>query len=165
MKFTKMLPLLGLIIMMSCDKDENEEARLALMDHWHVWTFEPSANVSAEDAMLAKESILQLVEIGCDPLELTFKAEGVVKFDEELSKLSPTLSDNNEVQVSCASSTDEYVGTYDFDFEKLTLNFDSESKIYNASLQDEYLVIEANDLEFNGKTISGTLYYIRETGE
>jgi hypothetical protein len=164
MSSPKILIFLAVLFFISCEKDENEEARLAISDHWHVWTFEPSADVSAEDARLAKESILQLVEIGCDPLELTFKTDGVVKFAEELSKLEPTITEDDDVEVSCASSTDEYLGTFDFDYSELILNFDSGSKKYSARLEDKYLIIEANDLTFMGKTISGTLYYIRETG-
>lgn len=153
--------VLTLFLLVSCNKNDsdNEEAMEEISGHWHVWDFEP--NTQSDDATLAKESILQLVEVGCDPIEFTFKKEGYVAYRNGMSYLTAS-SDETGVSVDCAPSYDSKEGTYDFDYKTLTLNFNSETIELNAALEDEFLTTLVDDIVINGVTVSGKLYFMRE---
>lgn len=164
MKFPKILVAIVLLIAISCEKDENEEARLALAGHWHIWDFEPNADSPEEESYLAKEAILQLVEIGCDPMEFSFKVDDTLSYRDGMNYLSPRSTDDG-VSVNCASQYDDKVGTYDYDFETLVMNFENETITMKAKLEDKYLITEVENMLVNGVEVSGKLYYIIETGD
>jgi len=164
MKFPKILIALSLLLVFSCIKDENQEAIEALAGHWHVWDFEPSASSPAEDSMLAKEAILRLVKVGCDPIEFTFKENKNVFYRTGMQYLNASMGDEG-VQVNCAPTYNDRSGSFDFDYENLTLNLDSETIEFKASVDEQYLTTEVTDMLINGVNVSGTLYFIKETGE
>lgn len=164
MKFPKILVALILLCAISCEKDENKEARLALAGHWHVWDFEPSSDSPEEASLLAKEAILELVKRGCDPIEFTFKVDSSVSYRDGMRYLDAKNSDDG-VEVNCASQYDDKDGTFDFENESLTLNFKGETLSLNASIEGRYLTTEVDNMLINGVTVSGTLVFIVETGE
>ncbi len=164
MKFPKVFIAIILLIAVSCEKDENEEARLLLEGHWHIWDYEPSADSPEEESMLAKESILQLVEIGCDPMEFSFKVDQSVTYRDGMRYLQAESTDDG-VQVNCASQYDDMKGTFDFDEELLTLNLDSGTMLFDAAIEGKYLTTQVDNMLMNGVEVSGKLYFIRETGD
>ncbi len=164
MKFPKILLLLGLVLFVSCEKDENEEAIQALVGHWHIWDYEPSADSPEEASLLAKEAILELVRVGCDPIEFTFKADRKVSYRTGMRFLNPSMVEG-KVSVNCAPTYDDQEGTFDYDFETLTLNLESETIKLNAAIEGRYLTTIVDDMIINGVTVSGKLYFIVETGE
>jgi len=163
MKFPYYL-LAALMLAISCDKKENTEALEAVSGHWHVWNFEPSAGSSTEDSLLAKEAILKLVAVGCDPIEFTFKVDGSVYYKDGMRYLSASMGDDG-VEVSCASQYDTKAGSFDYDFTELTLNYDSETIVLDTEVDDMYLRITVDDMLINGVEVSGKLIFIRETGQ
>jgi hypothetical protein len=164
MKFPKILVAAILMIAISCEKDENEEARMALEGHWHIWDFEPSANSPEEASLLAKDAILKLVSKGCDPIEFTFKSDQTVSYSDGMRYLQATSTEEG-VDVSCAPQYDDKNGTFDFDNEQLTLNFKSETITYDAAIEGKYLTTQVDNMIINDIAVSGKLYFIIETGE
>ena len=160
-----MLPLVGLLIMMSCDKEViDEEAIAALEGHWHIWEYEPSADSPVDASILAKESILQLVEIGCDPIEFDFKDDRNVRYTDGMRYLDATFEEDGDVHVHCAPEYDKRDGKYKFDYEKLTIEYlDGEVVEFEAELvNDSKFVTTVNNMFINGVKVSGKLTFIRE---
>jgi len=164
MRITKILLALVIVLTASCDKNENAEAIALLAGHWHVWDFEPAANSPIDDSILAKEVILKLVDIGCDPIEFTFKTDAKVSYRTGMRYLNAS-SDETGVNVTCAPTYDNKSGTFDFDYEMLTLNYNSGTVELNAQIEGEYLTTLVDDLVINGVTLSGKLYFIREANQ
>ncbi len=165
MKLTKMLVLAGLLIMTSCDKEViDDEAIASLKGHWHIWEFEPSAESPVNESILAKESILKLVEIGCDPIEFDFREDRNIRYTDGMRFLEPTFEENRDVHVHCASDYDNKYGQYKFDYDKLVLEFeDGEIMEMEAELvNDSKLVTTVNNMLINGVKVSGKLTFIRE---
>ena len=163
MKFPNLLLVALILLVISCNKNDNTEALEAVAGHWHIWDYEPNANSPAEESFLAKEAILQLVETGCDPIEFTFNANGGVRYVDGMRYLNPTLGDNG-VEIRCASKYDDKSGIFDFDYSKLTLTFDSETIVLEAALEGKYFTTNVDNMLINGVNVSGKLYFIRETG-
>lgn len=162
MKFPKILIALTLVLVASCEKNNNEEAIQLLAGHWHVWDFEPSFNSPAAESLLAKEAILQLEKLGCDLMEFTFKTDQKVSYKEGVRYLTVS-TEKDGVQVNCAPKYDFKEGTFDFDNKTLTLNFQDETVFRDANLEGEYLTTQVDDMLINNIIVSGKVIFKRET--
>ncbi len=166
MKFPKFLALIVIFSLMSCEKEElNEEAIQLLKGHWHIWEYEPSADSPVNESILAKESILQLVEIGCDPIEFDFRDDRNVKFTDGMKYLDAAFEENGDVHVLCAPQYDNKFGKYKFDYNKLVLEYeDGEVVEFDTTIDEDgkKFVTNVDEIYMNGVKVSGKLTFIRE---
>jgi hypothetical protein len=162
MKILQIVPLVAFLLLASCKKDDNSEAIESIAGHWHVLSFEPDN--SSEIALIAKDVITQLEQLGCDPIEFSFKTDGKASSTNRLSLLNATTNEGM-TEVDCVWEGGFRSGTFDFDYATLTLNFDDETLIYKAALEGEFLTILMDDMVLNGETVSGKLFFKRETGD
>lgn len=162
MKFPKILFAFILFTVISCDKEDNSEAIAALAGHWHVLSFEPED--STEISMLTKDVIAILERRGCDPIEFLFKSDGTVAYTNRMSLLSAKSVDET-TEVDCIWEGGTRRGTFDFDYEVLTMSFDDESIVYNATLEGENIALMTNTLTLNGQTVPGKLLFKPESGD
>ena len=163
MKFFRVLIALIVLLVLSCQKDDisNEAAIQQLAGHWHVWDFEPSSDSPAVVSLLAKAAILKLVKEGCDPMEFTFKTDKKVSYKDGMRYLI-AASNENGIQVNCADQYDYTDGTYDYNNNILTLNYGADTTAHEASLSDELLTIQVDDMLINGIVVSGKVIFKKE---
>jgi len=163
MSIPKILAVIALFSMISCDKEElNDEAISLLKGHWHVWDFEPSADSPVDASLLAKAAILDLVERGCDPVEFDFREDRNVKYTNGMRYLNASSNDDG-VDVDCAPEYDNRYGKYKFDYEKLVLEYENDEVLrMEAVIEGTRLVTDVEDLIINGVEVSGKLIFIRE---
>ncbi len=153
-----------MVLFISCDKDKDDDNIQFLVGHWHVFDFQPDPNSPVEDSLLAKKAIKKLNEVGCDSIEYTFGSDGEFYAKHGLQFVSVTPSET-DVEFGCPSQFDIGTGTFDFDNNLLTLNYDQGNLRIEGSMEGDYLTTKVINIIINDKEVSGKLFFMRETGE
>lgn len=163
MKILKIIVSLSLLFCVACKKETNNDEEIQqIAGHWHAFDFRPDGSTDAE--LLAKTVIVQSAEVGCDAIEYTFGTNRYFYARNGMAYVDTGSGETRE-EISCPSKYDDRNGMFNFDGKKLTLNDEDETIVIDAIMEGEYLVTEIDDMVMNEATVSGTLYFKRETDQ
>ena len=161
MKIIKIVAVITLVLFTSCAKDKNDDNIQFLVGHWHVFDFQADPDSPIDDSLLAKEAIMKLNVVGCDPIEYTFGSDGEFFAKDGLRYVSVAAGEAG-VEFGCPSQFDFGTGSFDFNNERLTLNYDEGNLELEGSMDGENLMINVNNMVINGKQVSGKLLFMRQ---